>query len=223
MAATRGQRIGIWTIAIFMLVGSVGSFVAIVLANGNQQSDQDRAKVAYAEYQAEAKVYQTKVDAQGAELSKKYFDTFNQFASRPAAFDAAGVTELKTNDIIVGTGDDITADSSFTAYYIGWNPTGKVFDGSINAEGTALKAPYAVKPGSVIEGWSKGAVGMKVSGIRELTIPSNLAYKDQAKGEDIPANTPLKFIVMIIPTPETIPQPQPSAKLIEYYNKGLIK
>lgn len=220
MSATKSQRIGIWIIAIFMLVGTVGSFIAIVLANGNQQTDKERAQTAYAAYQKEAEDYQGKVDAQAVELSKKYFDTFNQFASRPAAFDAAGVTELKTTDLIVGTGDDITAESSFTAYYLGWNPVGKVFDGSIDAG--KLKAPFLASPGGVIEGWTKGAVGMKVGGIRELSIPSSLAYKDAAKGEDIPANTPLKFIMMIIPTPQVIPQPIPSAELIKYSNQGLI-
>jgi len=220
MSATKTQRIGIWVIAIFMLVGTVGSFVAIVLANDNQQSDQQRANTAYAAYQKESEVYQAKVDAQASELSKQYFDTFNQFASRPVVFDAASVTELKTNDLIVGTGDDITAQSSFTAYYLGWNPTGKVFDGSISA--SALKAPFAVTPGGVIEGWTKGTVGMKVGGVRELTIPSAQAYGETGSGEDIPANTPLKFIVMIIPTPEVIPQPQPSAELIKYANQGLL-
>lgn len=221
MSATKTQRIGIWIIAVFMLVGTIGSFVVIVLANNNQQSDQQRANAAYAEYQKEGEVYQAKVDAQASELSKKYFDTFNQFASRPATFDAAGVTELTTNDLIDGTGDTITKESSFTAYYLGWNPTGKVFDGSIN--GSVLKAPFSVTPGGVIEGWTNGTVGMKVGGVRELTIPAAQAYGETGSGEDIPANTPLKFIVMIIPTPEAIPQPEPSEKLIEYYNAGLIK
>ena len=220
MSATKAQRIGIWTIAVFMLVGTVGSFVAIVLANDNQQTDQQRANAAYAAYQKEGEAYQAKVDAQAAVLSKEYFDTFNQFASRPAAFDAASVTELKTNDIVVGTGDAITEESSFTAYYIGWNPAGKVFDGSI--EGSALKAPYPVTPGGVIEGWTKGANGMKVGGVRELSIPSALAYGEAGSGEDIAPNTPLKFIIMIIPTPEVIPQPQPSAELIKYANQGLL-
>ena len=220
MSATKTQRIGIWIIAVFMLVGTIGSFVVIVLANGNQQTDKERAQAAYAEYQKESEVYQAKVDAQASELSKVYFDTFNQFVSRPTTFDAASVTELKTNDLIVGTGDAITAESSFTAYYLGWNPTGKVFDGSIS--GSVLKAPLSVTPGGVIEGWTKGAVGMKVGGVRELTIPASLAYKDVAKGEDIPANTPLKFIVMIIPTPQAIAQPQPSADLIKYANQGLL-
>ncbi|MDB5180271.1 MAG: putative Peptidylprolyl isomerase [Candidatus Saccharibacteria bacterium] len=220
MAATKGQRIGIWIIAVFMLVGTVGSFIAIVLANSNQQTDQQKAQAAYAAYQKESEVYQAKVSAQASELSKQYFSTFNQFASRPAAFDAASVTELKTNDLIVGSGDTITTESSFTAYYLGWNPTGKVFDGSIS--GDALKAPFAVTPGGVIEGWTKGTAGMKVGGVRELTIPASLAYGEKGSGEDIPANTPIKFIVMIIPTPEVIPQPVPSAELIKYSQQGLL-
>ena len=220
MSATKAQRIGIWTIAIFMFVGTIGSFVAIVLANSNSQSDKERAQTAYAAYQEEMAEYQKKVDVQTAELSKVYFDTFNQYANRPAAFDAASVTELKTSDIVVGTGDAITADSSFTAYYLGWNPSGKVFDGSI--EGSALKAPIPAAPGGVIEGWTKGADGMKVGGVRELTIPANLAYGPSAKGEDIPANTPLKFIIFIIPTPEEIPSPVPSQELINYNKQGLI-
>jgi len=210
MAATKTQRIGIWIIAAFMLVGTIGSFVAIVLANSNQQSDKDLAKAEYAKYQKQ-------VNDQKTELSKKYFDTFNQYASRPAAFDAAGVTELKTNDLVVGSGDTLTADSSFTAYYLGWNPTGKVFDGSI--DGNSLKSPFNVSPGGVIEGWTKGVVGMKVGGIRELTIPAAQAYGETGSGEDIPPNTPIKFIVMVIPTPEQI---QPSEQLVKYYNAGLI-
>jgi FKBP-type peptidyl-prolyl cis-trans isomerase FkpA len=221
--ATRGQRIGIWIIAAFMLVGTIGSFIAIVLANSNQQSDKERAQTEYAAYQKEAAEYQTKVDAQAAVLSKQYFDTFNAYASKPAAFESESVTELKTEDLVVGTGNDITADSSFSAYYLGWNPSGKVFDGSINEDKTSLKAPLAVTPGGVIDGWTQGTAGMKVGGIRELTIPAALAYGETGSGEDIPANTPIKFIVMVIPTPEAIAQPQPSQRLIEYYNQGLIQ
>jgi len=221
VSATKTQRIGIWVIAIFMFVGTLGSFIAIVLANNNQQSDQARANDLYAEFKTEQEAYQAKVDEQTKQLSAQYFDSFNQFASRPAAFDAAGVTELQKNDIIIGTGDSLTKDSSFTAYYLGWNPTGKVFDGSI--EGDALKAPIPVAPGGVIEGWTQGADGMKVGGVRELTIPANLAYGETARSEDIPANTPLKFIIMVIPTPETIEAPQPSAELLKFYQAGLIQ
>lgn len=213
MATTKGQRIGIWIIAAFMIVGTIGSFAIIVLANDNAGRDQSRYNELYAAYQKEAEAYQAKTAAQATELSKKYFDTFNQYANRPAAFDAASVTELQKTDLVVGTGEELTAESTFTAYYIGWNPAGKVFDGSI-ADG-ALKAPLNVSPGSVIQGWTEGVVGMKVGGIRELAIPADLAYGATGQGEDIPANSPIKFVVMVIPTPETIAQPVPSDELIK--------
>ncbi|MFZ1301976.1 MAG: FKBP-type peptidyl-prolyl cis-trans isomerase [Candidatus Microsaccharimonas sp.] len=221
MSATKSQRIGIWVIAIFMAVGTVGSFLAIILSNKNTQTDQARINELTSQYQKEYEEYQTKVAAQTAELSAKYFDTFNQYASRPAAFDAASVTELKTSDIVVGDGDTLTSDSTFTAYYIGWNPTGKVFDSSI--DGDSLKAPFTAAPGGVIEGWTQGVNGMKVNGVRELTIPSDLAYGEKGSGEDIPANTPLKFIMMVIPTPEKITEPTMPPELVNYYQTGRLQ
>lgn len=220
MATTKTQRIGIWVIAVFMAVGTIGSFAAIVLANQNSQSDQKRSQQLTADYQAATAEYQAKVDAQSKELSDKYFDTLNGYMSRVGAFDAAAVTELQTEDLLVGEGEAITTESTFTAYYIGWNPTGTVFDSSVEEE--SLKAPFSVTPGGVIEGWTKGADGMKVGGIRELTLPSALAYGEAGQGEDIPANTPLKFIVMIIPTPEVIPAPEMPQELLDLYKRGLI-
>jgi len=199
MATTKGQRIGIWIIAIFMTVGTIGSFAVIVLANQNTRNDQNRLTELQAKYQAD-------VEAQNKELSDKYFETFNQYASRPAAFDGTNVTEIKTEDLKVGDGEELTAESSFTAYYIGWTPDGKVFDGSI--DNGSLKAPFTASPGGVIEGWSKGVAGMKVGGVREITIPSSLAYAEAGSGESIPPNTPLKFVLLAIPTPEPIDVPQ---------------
>ena len=48
---------------------------------------------------------------------------------------------------------------------------------------------------------------MKIGGIRELTIPAAKAYGDKGSGEDIPANTPIKFVVMAIPKPAEITPP----------------
>lgn len=218
MAATKGQRIGIWIIAAFMAVGTIGSFAIIVLANSNDQKDQARINQLTTDYQKQTEAYQAKVDAQAAQLSEQYFETFNQYASRPATFDKASVTELKTEDLVVGTGDDITAESTFTAYYIGWTPDGNIFDSSL-ADGK-LKAPITAAPGGVIKGWTQGAAGMKVGGIREMTIPSDLAYGESGQGETIPSSTPLKFVVMIIPTPEVIEQPDMPQELINYYTTG---
>ncbi len=211
MATKKGQRIGIWIIAIFMAVGTIGSFAIIVLANSNSQSDQARIQQLTEEYQAA-------VAAQTKELSDKYYDTFSPYASRVAAFDADSVAEVTSEDLVVGTGDTITADSSYSAYYIGWNPDGVIFDSSL--DDGSLKAPLPVSPGRVIPGWTQGVTGMKVGGIREIAIPSDLAYGENGSGELIPPNTPIKFVVMIIPTPAPIDVPQ---ELIDYYRSGAMQ
>ena len=208
MAATKAQRIGIWIIAAFMAIGTIGSFAIIVLANQNAQKDQARVKELTNQYTADT-------NAQAQELSTTYYSAFSQYESRVAAFNASEVTELKTEDIVIGTGDAITTDSAFTAYYIGWTPDGKIFDSSVS--GTTLKAPFSVTPGEVIKGWTQGADGMKIGGVRELTIPSELAYGSTGSGASIPADTPLKFIVMIIPEPKTV---EMSQELLNYYQTG---
>ena len=208
MAATKAQRIGIWIIAAFMAIGTIGSFAIIVLANSNAQKDQERVNQLTAQYTADT-------EAQSKELSDKYYPILSEYMSRVMPFDAAAVTDLKTEDLVVGTGDPITPASTFSAYYIGWNPSGTVFDSSL--DGDTLKAPFEVKPNGVIKGWTEGTDGMKVGGIRELTIPSALAYGETGSGDLIPANTPLKFIVMVIPTPTPVELPQ---ELINYYQNG---
>lgn len=217
MATTKTQRIGIWIIAVFMAVGTIGSFAIIVLANSNSQSDQARYKELYSQYQAEQTAYTAKADAQAKELSDQYYATFSQYASRPSTFDKNGVSELKTEDLVVGTGEELTDKSTFTAYYIGWTPDGHIFDQSIS-DG-ALKAPFTAAPGQVIKGWTQGVAGMKVGGVREITIPSDLGYGETGSGESIPPNTPLKFVVMTIPAPAMIEQPTPSEELTTLYSR----
>lgn len=195
-----------------MAVGTLASFVAIILMNQNDSTDQKKLTVACSEY--------TKAEeAQTTELSDKYYATLNEYSSRPAEYDKATITELKHEDIKVGDGEEITADSSYFAYYIGWGPDGKVFDQSI--DGRFLKKPLAVTPGGVIQGWSQGVEGMKVGGIRELSIPSDLAYGETGSSS-IEPNTPLKFIVMIIPEPEEIAIPDALKQYESYIRAGLI-
>ena len=229
MSATKAQRIGIWIITIFMAVGSIAIIAIAVLAPMNQQSDAARGKELMSKYEAENKAYQAKLadrtaalTAQTGELSAKWFTVFNNAASpRVGAFDAASVTELKKEDIVVGDGETINQESAFVAYYLGWNPAGKIFDGSI--DGDSLKTPLAVAPGAVIQGWSQGVDGMKVNGIREITIPSELAYGPTGSGEDIPADTPLKFVVLIIRKDTVLTAPQPSEELLRLYQQGLVQ
>lgn len=196
MATPKSQRIGIWIIAVVMLVGTIGSFVVMILANKNAQLDQEQQNKAYAEYQKQADEEKKK----GVELSTTYYPIFSEYKNAPAVFDKDTVGDkVITNDIKQGDGAEIGKDTKYQAYYIGWNPRGKSFDSSFDGE--QLKAPLDTSQISLISGWNEGVIGMKVGGIREITIPSDLAYGEKGGGtDDIPANTPIKFIIMIIAT-----------------------
>lgn len=208
MATKTSQRVFIWVIAIVMTVGTIAGFIAMILAPENQKLDQARIQQLTEEYQQ-------RVADQAKELSGKYFDEFSSYSARVSAFDGSSVSQLKKDDLKVGDGEVLTEDSSFTAYYIGWNPSGEIFDQSI--DGNTLKAPFAASPGGVISGWTEGVAGMKIGGVRELTIPAEKAYGSAGSGDKIPPNTPLKFVIMVVPTPETIEIPQ---ELINYYSQG---
>lgn len=198
MSTTPAQRIGIWLIVIILGIGSVTTFAAVIFMNKNDQTAATQLATACTEYR-------TSLENQTAELSARYYPVLQEFSGRVAAFDKESVTELKSEDLKIGEGQEITAESKYSAYYIGWNPSGKIFDQSIT--GNTLRAPLSATPGGLITGWEQGVVGMKVGGIREITIPSDLAYGEQDRSADIPPNTPLKFIVMVIetPTPPTVP------------------
>jgi FKBP-type peptidyl-prolyl cis-trans isomerase len=191
------------------------------LATKNQAADAAKQQKLISDYQAKYKEYEGKVSAQGDELSKQYYEMFIPYSSQVAAFDIDSVSALETEDMVVGDGEEITSTTKFAAYYIGWNPKGKVFDQSIDTANAKLKAPLSVATGldaaSLIAGWKEGMKGMRINGVRLVTIPSDKAYGEQGQGDDIPPNTPLKFIVMAIPAPAEIKQPEIPAELYQSY------
>lgn len=219
MATKQSQRIGIIIILIALVVGTLGSFAIMALDQQNQSADAAKQQQESDKYQQEYAKYQEAVDRQATELSAKYYSTFSPFASRVAAFDMAAVKELKKDDVVVGDGAEVKGSTPFAAYYIGWNPKGKIFDQSIKDGKLIAPIPFAtgISGGGVIEGWISGLEGMKIGGIRELTIPSDMAYGETGQGDDIPPNTPLKFVVMAIEAPAEITAPTPPESLLQNF------
>ena len=100
-------------------------------------------------------------------------------------------------DLLLGTGAAAGPGNRVTVAYSGWlfDPSqpeskGRQFDQS-NA------FTFTLGVGQVIKGWDQGVVGMRVGGQRRLTIPSDLAYGNQAVGT-IPANSSLVFDIRLI-------------------------
>ena len=205
------QRYSIWVILILTVVSTVALYVSSFLQTESNSEAQKKQSQVLKKYQD----YRKKVEEQAKELSAKYYDSFNEYEKAPVAFNAASIKELTKKDLKEGDGEEFTdSTTKFQAYYIGWKPDGTVFDGSF--ENGRLKSPVVFrkegKKWGLIEGWSEGLKGMKVGGIRELSIPADKAYGAQGSvnqedsSKTIGPNTPLKVIVMLIPEFQEIPQ-----------------
>jgi FKBP-type peptidyl-prolyl cis-trans isomerase len=104
---------------------------------------------------------------------------------------------LTTRDLITGTGATAQTGKTVTVNYVGvLYSNGKEFDSSWST-GRPF-APFVLGQGSVIPGWDKGLVGMKVGGRRELIIPPSLAYGKAGSPPKIPGNATLVFVVDLL-------------------------
>ena len=88
---------------------------------------------------------------------------------------------LKCEDLTEGTGAEARAGQTVSVHYTGWLTDGQKFDSS-----------------KVIKGWDEGVQGMKVGGVRRLTIPPQLGYGARGAGGVIPPNATLVFEVELL-------------------------
>lgn len=102
---------------------------------------------------------------------------------------------LKYTDTKVGTGAEAKAGQTATVHYTGWLTDGKKFDSSKD-RGQPFSFPLG--GGRVIKGWDEGVQGMKVGGVRRLTIPPQLGYGPSGAGGVIPPNATLVFEVELL-------------------------
>jgi len=102
---------------------------------------------------------------------------------------------LKYKDKKIGSGEAVVSGNMVTVDYAGLLDNGTIFDTSKRPGGEPFS--FTVGAGQVIKGWEEGLVGMKVGGVRELTIPPSLGYGDEDKGR-IPPNSTLHFEVTLL-------------------------
>lgn len=180
MATKKSQRVFIWVICVVMAVGTLGAYFAVILANKNSETDATAQQKALEDYANQTKANNLPLDGYNAE-----------------AFTANDVTAFKSEDLVTGDGAEATKDTKATVSYFGWTPDGVIFDSTNKKDKSGQ--PFSFKPadGGVIEGWIQGIPGMKVGGVRKLTIPADLGYGSAGSPPLIPANTPLVFIVKL--------------------------
>ena len=102
---------------------------------------------------------------------------------------------LQIEDLKVGTGAEAKAGHSVTVHYVGTLTNGSKFDSSRD-RGKGFS--FRLGGGQVIRGWDEGVAGMKIGGLRKLTIPPHLAYGDRGFPPVIPPSSTLVFEVELL-------------------------
>ncbi len=191
------QRIAILAAAVILISGTLLTYVMVVLNNSTSDNSEAVIDQLSEEYTAKGQ----EIEARGAVLSPKYFTDFVSYKSQVKAYNSANANAagLDIKDLKVGTGKTLgDGDTDYMAYYIGWCADGSIFSSSFNDndDPTSLAAPL-IGSSEMIEGWLQGIVGMKLGGVRQLTIAGELAYADT---QEICGgyNSPLKFIILAL-------------------------
>lgn len=123
-----------------------------------------------------------------------------------AACDSGNEPSVEIEDVVVGTGEEAAGSDVVTIEYVGMFEDGDVFDSSdqwgplrFQLESRMIYDPPEARTGRVIPGLSVGMPGMKVGGLRRITIPPELAYgRNGDETGVIPPNATLIFEVELI-------------------------
>jgi FKBP-type peptidyl-prolyl cis-trans isomerase len=95
----------------------------------------------------------------------------------------------------MGTGPEARHGNQVSVHYVGTLTNGQKFDSSRDRSQTF---PFKLGAGQVIKGWDQGVLGMKVGGLRKLTIGPDLAYGARGFPPVIPPNSTLIFEVELL-------------------------
>ena len=111
-------------------------------------------------------------------------------------------TGLQYRDLTVGSGALATAGKTVKTLYrgvyrenVGTKLAGEKFDSSADHGNVPFSFSLRSDGGAIV-GWIEGVQGMRVGGVRQLTIPAALAYGSAGRG-DIPPNADLVFDVTL--------------------------
>ncbi len=97
-------------------------------------------------------------------------------------------------DVSVGKGVEVKAGDLVSVNYILSLPDGTVVQ---NSKDFGKPFQFTLGAGQVIPGWEMGFAGMKIGGVRMITIPPELAYGAQQAGP-IPPNSILVFTIELL-------------------------
>ncbi len=119
----------------------------------------------------------------------------------PTAAPPTGPATLQTVDLVTGTGEEATGTRTVVVHYTLWlyDPAGPDAKGNAIESSRNTGQPFSFRLGTnaVIPGFEQGVTGMRVGGVRRVTIPPSLGYGAVTNGP-IPANSWLVFEIELL-------------------------
>lgn len=202
-----GQRVAISIIAFFMLGSIIASYAAIIVGNSTSSNSSDTQQLSDERMSYYTDNYASKL-AKFKETTQADFEVFSKYLSEVKAYNESAANEgtVQVRDLLTGTGRTLGAESDdYLAYYVGWCADESIFESSMDTNSPATASGFATMldpslikemyGSKLIEGWYMGMNGAKIGGVREVSIPSELAYKDQ-KELCGGYNKPIKYLIM---------------------------
>jgi FKBP-type peptidyl-prolyl cis-trans isomerase FklB len=171
---------------------------------------EDEARAALMQLQKEVQAQQQAKAAQAGDANKKEGETFLA-ANKSKEGVVTLPSGLQYKILKEGTGAKPTAADSVVCNYRGTLINGTEFDSSYKR---GEPATFGVT--QVIKGWTEALQLMPVGSKWQLFIPSELAYKEQARSAEIGPNSTLVFEIELIsikekaPAPDRVPAPAPA-------------
>lgn len=180
------KRLSLIIAALAFVASSVGVTVLYVIQNNNQNKEQQEQLDLIKQMQEQQAACPV-----GPQEAKKV----SPAPTAPKNPIIESITELKTEDLTVGEGEEVAEGDCVLLFFHGTlAKNGTAFAGGDNyAEGI----PYQSSSTSFVPGFSNGLIGMKPGGERRILIPSAEGYGAQDNGE-IPANSDLIFVVKLL-------------------------
>ncbi len=91
----------------------------------------------------------------------------------------------------IGDGPVCQPNDTIRVRYVGTLDDGTPFDAQESAT-------FTIGVGALIKGWDEGVPGMRVGGVRSLTVPASLGYGAKGAPPDVPPFAQLHFEIELL-------------------------
>jgi hypothetical protein len=194
------SRAGVAVAVLFLLVGVMAYVRSIVLSYRAPETADGAAPASAMRRENALAVGLVAGLVLGALVTAGVYDAFPGGASNTNQTTPTARTDgLQWTDVRLGSGTAATAGKVLKIQYTVWLDDGTRIDSSAD-HGNSFT--FTLGKGVVIKGLDEGLAGMRVGGVRWLTVPPALAYGangvTSTSGPSIPPNATLVFVVNLL-------------------------